>query len=1526
MKRQKSITRRMFLEPLESRMLLDASGDFFEVRQNSGTQSLDVLHNDVFAADYSGPKQITSTSFGSKGGLIRIAEDRRSLEYDPPADGFGTETFTYYVDHQFSAEVTISIIAPLQHDRFTVNPNDRVWTLDVSANDPYWNDYQDAKRITSVSQTRLGGEVEISSDGKSILYTPAKYEVGKDSFLYFVDDHYPAEVTVDIVDPLVADKKLNVVWNTENIALDVLANDSFWDGYAGAQRITHLADTDATKGSFSIASDGLSVNYTPAPDYRGFQTIRYVVDSRYEQTITVQVHRPVHDDWHTIYANNSFQPQVDPEGELDRSFLDLLGNDNFYWEDDRYAPGDSRRWVYEDVVDRITSVGVSEVGATITILPDGQGVYYVPPSEFLGTDTFEYTADGKHKAKVTVVIDNPPIGGGGGGGGGGGTDPQPPSNICRPAADSLVVNQNSSGNVSNVVANDFQQHGYLCDPYSGARRITNVTEPQNGTVTIGEDHQSINYTPNADFVGNDFFSYTVDGLWTESITMNVVRRVRDDQFRVEPGSTNQLDVLPNDLFGADYKGAQRITGVTESEAGAAVSISEGRDSIIYTPPVGFTGEDRFTYIVDGGLKAEVTVYVSSSRDALLRKFDSQSLFGPMLEESLSRWDEYFGTTVERYPWYDDSVYLRVADTGVAGNATAEQRIHSETNVQVQGIDEADIVETDSDFLYVVRDGELIIARAWPASELSVVSRTRIEGQPIGEYLLGTRLTVVSQSYENDWQDIFASQQPTESVHNAGGASGNSLASRIFAPDYPPPRSSSTVVSVYDISDRSQPMLVQKTKLDGSYVESRRIDDQIFVVQRNQYLSLPGPTQTCEPIEDKLPTTQSVSENDFFYFDPLQSCTYETRADYIARVTQLYDTLLPHYASYDADGTLVRTGLAIAPEDIYQPQDKTARNLISVVSINMSNNEPGLSGTSGILTNGADTIYGGWDGLYVLERAYNREDGDITRILKFDWNADTGLVDFASFGHVAGYLLNQFSVDTFDGYLRIATTLWNSYGGNYSGHAENTIFVLRDDGGLMEVVGDLQNLGFTEHIKSVRFMGDRAFVTTFREIDPFFVIDMSNPQAPLPVGHVTLPGFSSYMQMIDENHVLTIGRNAVTETTGSTQVILFDVTDVTRPRIVGRHSFYRDSVSIAETDHHAFGWFAAHDVLAIPLAENRRRRIDADDDGYRETWEYYREDDLALLKIDVNATVESRDGVTLRGEVANDSQVLRGAFIDNVLYSIAHDSITAVDINDPTIIFAHASISPDDSAPPDSNGVGESESRDWFMAKQAREAIARHLGHPVSPMLLSVEALVSAHGGVAVERNFAFAVGDKVVRVVADAEGNVSSIDDRFQFAERNAKQWRNEAMETDVTGDGFTSPLDALVLINRIDETGAIKLATQSVVRQIGTLAKALGPFYDVTGDGWLSPIDVLQIVNWLDGRASSEGEHVAAVDAIFGSEESRCESPVAASSIVISPLATSLNEPTRQAVSQSDVDDERNFDDALRWLPIEDLLSDMAT
>ena len=106
--------RRLSFESLESRLLLDAGlaslvNDAFAVKQNSGSQVLDVLANDVFDGSYSGPRQITSVSYGSEGGRIEIADGGHALNYAPPADFSGAETFVYFVDNQFSATVTAKI-------------------------------------------------------------------------------------------------------------------------------------------------------------------------------------------------------------------------------------------------------------------------------------------------------------------------------------------------------------------------------------------------------------------------------------------------------------------------------------------------------------------------------------------------------------------------------------------------------------------------------------------------------------------------------------------------------------------------------------------------------------------------------------------------------------------------------------------------------------------------------------------------------------------------------------------------------------------------------------------------------------------------------------------------------------------------------------------------------------------------------------------------------------------------------------------------------------------------------------------------------------------------------------------------------------------------------------------------------------------------------------------------------------------------------------------------------------------------
>ena len=157
--------------------------------------------------------------------------------------------------------------------------------------------------------------------------------------------------------------------------------------------------------------------------------------------------------------------------------------------------------------------------------------------------------------------------------------------------------------------------------------------------------------------------------------------------------------------------------------------------------------------------------------------------------------------------------------------------------------------------------------------------------------------------------------------------------------------------------------------------------------------------------------------------------------------------------------------------------------------------------------------------------YSREDGAITRIVKFDWEPANGGVEFAATTTVAGTILNQFSADENGPYLRIATTVEQQITQATGRAATRTCCLCcRKTTACSSSSAACRIWRSNETMRSVRFLGDRAFVTTFRNIDPLFAIDLTDPANPESVGHITLPGFTSYMHLVDENHLLTVGRN------------------------------------------------------------------------------------------------------------------------------------------------------------------------------------------------------------------------------------------------------------------------------------------------------------------------------------------------------------------------------------------------------------------
>ncbi|MCH2130982.1 MAG: beta-propeller domain-containing protein, partial [Pirellulaceae bacterium] len=1299
--------------------------DHYEIPPDGVTRQLDVLANDPFWSNYEGPRRITSVSVGSAGGTVQIGSDAQTIQYTPPEEAYTRETFIYVVDDLYPAQVAIEIPVTLKGDQYELVQYDPPTTLNVLANDPFWPGYRGARKITHVTESQLGTTLEISTDGKSILYKQEDgFSPGRwDSFRYVVDGIYEANVSLVLHRP-VQDDFFELDENSYHFPYNVTTNDTYRDldnrEYDIIDRVTSVTQPESG-GLVTISADGHDIVYTPPAGFTGSDTFVYVADGTHEATVRVQVTRPVRDDY--LYGE-IFQDT--PDNVVDVLKNDFLGNGY-------------------DGPQLITEVGPTENGGVVTIIDDGKAILYTPTPGYTGQDHFSYTVDGTLEADATVNIQalaqhdsvtfcpNPAhiaypidvlendhfdqgylgpgvitsvelISGSGQASVTGGsmlmfTPAAAGSHSLRYTVDGqyettvsvwirehldpdqMVVDQNSPAQSLDPLVNDFDPDMYYVQcksqDYPGARLITGVTQSEHGgIVTVDADGFQVHYTPPADFVGSDSFTYTVDDFMTETVNVEVIRRVRDDQFRVDAEDGPQvLAVLVNDLFGADYTGTGQITDITLPSSGGTVTIAHDGQSIVYAPPVNFVGTDTFTYVVDGALKAEVNIVVDATRDDQLPTFESFDAYHQFLvDDALVRYEHLFGTTA----WVPGPYYRMEMILGGQGAAPASNRSHSETNVQVAGVDEGDIVEFDSDYLYMLADNEVVIVDAWPAEELEVASRVALEGRLVVEYLHGDRLTVIAEvgggfNYPT-WDD------------------GDNWVSDRFWPPITEPVPSSTIVTVIDVSNRTDPRIVQTTSMEGRYVDSRGVGDSVYLLVSNDNAVGPRP----EIIDD---------DN-----DPTTTGRYETEEEYLARINanpgQFVEEALPNYTTYDSDGEMVRTGLLNMPENIYQPIVPDAINLTTVVSLNVKSDEPGLADTSGVYSTGASTIYASLNNFYVFDTDYADKDGIVTRIVKFDWDPDSGGVNFSATTTLPGTILNQFSADENDGYLRIATTVSNSYSGNWSGRNENMLFVLQEDVGVFEFVGSLQNLALDETMRSVRFLGDRAFVTTFGEVDPLFAIDMSDAANPQPVGHITLPGFTSYMHLIDQDHLLTVGRNTPAGGSGPTQVALFDIAELAQPRRIAEYTFPRFSTSEAELDHHAFGYYAEHGLLGMPVAKQYVTRVDDDGDGYRETRRWVQENQLAVFSVDVTAS-QTADYLELVSEIDHGTPVRRSGYIGDKLYSLADDSVKVVAVSDPATVIGELIVEKEDVQTDDSPIAGEPSGSLGLNVLTSKEAVTAY---------------------------------------------------------------------------------------------------------------------------------------------------------------------------------------------------------------------------
>ena len=549
--------------------------------------------------------------------------------------------------------------------------------------------------------------------------------------------------------------------------------------------------------------------------------------------------------------------------------------------------------------------------------------------------------------------------------------------------------------------------------------------------------------------------------------------------------------------------------------------------------------------------------------------------------------------------------MRTFETGLATTGAKETQApstaadrsedYSTTNVQVAGVDEADIVKNDGKYIYVVSGEKVVIADAYPAANAKIVSEIEFNGSVNEIFINKDRLVVFGRLYGNYWP------MAEETAPMVKGY-------------IPPHYSSQMFVNVYDVSDRSKPILKRNITIDGDYYDSRMIGDYVYVVV-NQAMNFYSGEDIVLP---RIATGSAEAKPlckcaDVYYFDMLdyyQSFTTilalnsqddlqeVTSKVFLKGSTQnMYVSLNNIYITYRKqfsqkqyqDMMYDKVILQVVPSDI-------AAKINQIRSSDFSSYEK-WSQINELLQNYTDSLSA--EKLAEFQQKYQEKmqsvQEEISKILEMSVvhkiALDKGNIEYKTQGEFPGTVLNQFSMDEHDSYFRVATTTretsrmpltrigWQS-------NTKNHVYVLDSN---LAVVGRLEDLAPGESIYSARFIGDRCYLVTFKKIDPLFVIDLAEPTNPRVLGKLKIPGYSDYLHPYDENHIIGLGKEAVEAEQGDfawyqgVKLSLFDVTDVENPKEISKYNIGdRGTDSYALHDHKAFLFSKTKNILVIPI--------------------------------------------------------------------------------------------------------------------------------------------------------------------------------------------------------------------------------------------------------------------------------------------------------------------------------------------------------
>lgn len=550
-------------------------------------------------------------------------------------------------------------------------------------------------------------------------------------------------------------------------------------------------------------------------------------------------------------------------------------------------------------------------------------------------------------------------------------------------------------------------------------------------------------------------------------------------------------------------------------------------------------------------------------------------------ESIKQIKEVLKENSDKRIYFDrmnlESTATNSADSVKESAKQEQSEDYSKTNTQVEGVDEADIVKTDGNYIYYVSNSMVYIIKA---DNLKIVSTIEIDKEKERFYPY--------EIFINDDKLIILGDY-TEYEENTTKERENIVA------DYVRINSKSMAKAiVYDISDVAKPMQTREVGIDGHYIESRMIDDNVYF----------------------------ISTKGMYYYDGIKE-----------------DEILP--LARDTATDEVERKIACTDIAYFEGSETYSYMLVSGFNIN-DNKEASVETFFGA----NDTVYSSQDNLYIAQTKYNY-DGDYintkSKSTIYKFNLKNSEVKLQCKGEIKGNLNNQFSMDEYEGNLRIATT------DGYDENASNQLYILDKD---MKEIGKIENMAKGERIYSVRFIGKIGYIVTFEQIDPLFVIDLSNPTNPVVKGQLKIPGYSSYLHPYDETHIIGIGYNTKSNGYGGVKntnmkMSMFDVSDLENPTEMFNISIGGDyAYSQVGYNHKCVFYNKDRNLIGFPLSTNDGRNY---------------KDEFAIIKIDLE------NGFSIYGEIEEkenkyDRDIRRTIYIGDKLYTLTYGIISSYNIN------------------------------------------------------------------------------------------------------------------------------------------------------------------------------------------------------------------------------------------------------------------------